>query len=341
MGLLLGAIPSAQAAPDPRLTITDVTLDKTAVAVSGLNTVAVQVRVKGGYDSAEPNDANMPLVAHLQRTGGTGSPTYLISTDLPRVSGTTQDGEWAGPVYVPSTADGKFTVIGVTTGPLIVYELGPMPADPTPVAGPTLTVTGYHLPKITAKVTPPIVPFGSGFSITWSVIDSATGKPYATRFRVLVGIDSQCDQDVGGDFPLTSPSGTVTKAYPASAANALHCLRIPARPGDRGDIAGLKFFVARPGIVSAMPSKTSAPVGTIVPVNGSVAGAPQSCKVWLQRLYGATQWRSVSSGLVRASGRFTLNAQPAYKGLIPYRVYFPTCYHYQSGLSKVFYIRGL
>ncbi|TCC26906.1 hypothetical protein [Kribbella speibonae] len=339
VGLLLAAMPSAQAAPDPRLTITEVSLDRTAVAVSGLNTVAVQVRVKGGYDSADPNDANLPLNVWLQRTSGSGFPIILLSTDLPRVSGTTQNGEWAGPVYVPSTANGKFTVIGVTTGPHAVYETGPMPPDPTPVAAPPiLTVTGYHLPKITAKVTPAIVPFGSGFSITWAVIDSATGKPYATRFRVLVGVDSQCDQDVGGDLPLTSPSGTVVKTYPASAANALVCLRIPGRGGD---IASLKFFVARPGIVSAVPSKTSAPVGTIVPVNGSVAGAPQSCKVWLQRLYGATQWRSVSSGAVRASGRFTVNAQPAYKGLIPYRVYFPTCYHYQAGLSKVFYIRGL
>jgi hypothetical protein len=220
-----------------------------------------------------------------------------------------------------------------------VYETGPMPPDPTPVtAPPILTVNGYHLPKITAKVTPAIVPFGSGFSITWTVIDSATGKPYGTRIRVLVGTDNQCDQDVGGDFPLTSPSGTVVKAYPASAANALLCLRIPGRAGD---IAVLKFFVTRPGIVSAVPSKTSAPVGTIVPVNGSVAGAPQTCKVWLQRLYGATQWRSVSSGAVRASGRFTVNAQPGYKGLIPYRVLFPACYRYQAGLSKVFYIRGL
>jgi hypothetical protein len=339
VGLLLAAMPSAQAASDPRLTITEVSLDPTAVAVSGLSPVAVQVRVKGGYDSADPNYANLPLNVWLQRTSGSDFPIILLSTDLPRVSGTTQNGEWAGPVYVPSTANGKFTVIGVTTGPHAVYETGAMPPDPTPVAAPpTLTVTGSHLPKITAKVTPAVVPFGSGFSITWAVTDSTTGRPFATPFRVLLGIDSQCDQDVGGDLPLTSPRGTVVKAYPASAANALLCLRIPGRAGD---IAGLKFFVARPGLVSAVPSKTSAPVGTIVPVNGSVAGAPQTCKVWLQRLYGATQWRSVNSGAVRASGRFTVNAQPAYKGQIPYRVYFPACYHYQAGLSRTFYIRGL
>ena len=337
LGLSLAAIPSAQAAPDPKLTITDVSLNRTAVAVSGLNTVPVGVRVKGGYDSADPLNANMPMVAHLQRTGGTGRMTYLVSADLPRVSGTTQNGEWAGVVNVPSTANGTFKVIGVTTGPFSLTVNG-TPIDPTPFDGPALSVAGYHLPKITASVTPRIVPFGSGYSITWAVTDSATGKPYATRFAVMLGVDSQCVEDRTGEFLRTSSSATVTKAYPASAADALNCLRIAGKPLD---IAGLGLFVARPGIVSAVPSKTSAPVGAIVPVNGSVAGAPHNCKVWLQRLYGATQWRSVSSGSVRQSGRFTVNAQPAYKGLIPYRVYFPTCYRYQSGVSKIFYIRGL
>ncbi|MFG1819218.1 hypothetical protein ACGFIF_36030 [Kribbella sp. NPDC049174] len=338
VGVQLVGAPAVQAAPDPKLQVTGVTLDRTSVAVSGLNTVAVQVRVTGGYDSDEPSLENMPLNVWLQRTSGTGPRTLLVSTDLPRVSGTTQDGVWAGPVYVPSTANGTFTVFGVTPGPLAVYESGPMPPDPTPVAGPALTVNGSHLPKITAKVTPSTVPFGSGFTITWAVTDSATGAPYATRIRVLLGIANQCDDNQGGDTPLTSSSGTVTKVYPASAGDALVCLRIHGRIWD---IAALRLLVARPGIVSAVPSRTSAPVGTIVPVTGNVLGAPSACKVLLQRLYGASQWRGVSTGVVRQSGRFTLSAQPAYKGLIPYRAYFPACGRYQIGISKVFYIRGL
>jgi hypothetical protein len=300
--------------------------------------VAVQVTVTGGYDSDEPSQANMPLNVWIHRTSGTGSRILLVSTDLPRVSGTTQNGVWAGPVYVPSTANGVFTVFGVTTGPLAFYESGPMPPDPTPVAGPALTVIGSHLPKVTAKVSPSVVPFGSGFSITWAVTDTATGQPYGTRIRVLLGIDNQCDSNQGGDTPLTSTSGTVTKAYPASAGDVPVCLRIHNR---LEDVAALKFFVARPGVVSAVPSKTSAPVGTIVPVNGNVLGAPANCKVLLQRLYGASQWREVNANVVRTSGRFTLSAQPAYQGLIPYRVYFPACGRFQVGISKVFTIRGL
>ncbi|NIK61562.1 hypothetical protein [Kribbella shirazensis] len=342
MALLLATTASAQAGPepsppDPRLTVTDVSLNRTAVAVSGLNTAPVGVRVKGGFTSADPLDANIPLVAHLQRTSGTGSLTYLVSADLPRVSGTTQNGEWAGVVNVPSTADGTFKVIGVTTGPYSMTVYG-TEVGPTPFNGPALAVTGYHRPKITASVSPRLVPFGSGYSITWTVTDSATGKPYASRITVMLGVDSQCVESLTGEFLRTSSSGTVTKAYPASAAAGVNCLRIAGKPLD---IAGLGVVVTRPGIVSAAPSATSAKVGTIVPVNGNVLGSPAGCKVLLQRLYGATQWRAVSTAAVRQSGRFTVSAQPAYNGLIPYRVYFPTCYNFHSGVSKVFYIRGL
>jgi hypothetical protein len=90
-----------------------------------------------------------------------------------------------------------------------------------------------------------------------------------------------------------------------------------------------------------VPSKTSAPVGAIVPVTGNVLGATAPCPVLLQRLYGASQWRGVSTGVVRTSGRFTVSAQPAYKGLIPYRVYFAACGRFQLGISKTFSIRGL
>lgn len=335
VGVSLVGAPAAQAATDPKLKVTDVTISRTAVAVSGLNTVPVQIRVTGGYDSTDPGDASLTLVAFLERTGGTGPLTLMISTNLPRVSGTTQDGVWAGPVNVPSTANGTFQVTGVRTGPF--FPGGGSMIDPTPFNGPTLAVAGSHLPKFSAKVTPKVVPFGSAFSITWAVTDSQTGKPYGTRLRVLLGSDSECAEGASLAF-LTSTAGLITKTYPASAADFLLCIQIPGTPVST---AGLGLFVARPGIVSAVPSRTSAPVGTIVPVNGSVAGAPYRCPVHLQRLTGATQWRTVSSGAVRQSGRFTVTAQPAYKGLIPYRVYFPTCGRYQAGLSRTFYIRGL
>jgi hypothetical protein len=337
VGLLLGAVPSAQAAPDPNLTITNVTLSRTSVAVSGLNLVPITATVTGGYQSSEPGDVDLTMYVQLDRTGGTAPLRYLFSTDLKRIKGTTQDGIWQGPLNVPSTANGTFKVTGVYAIPFGYVPPGPL--DPTPYDGQTVTVTGYHLPKITASVIPKVVPFNSPYQIRWAVTDSATGKPYGTRIQVLLGVDNECAEYVGGFITKTDTNGIVTRSYQAAWGEAVNCLRLPGKPAS---INGLGLFVARPGVVSATPSKTSAPVGSIVPVNGNVLGAPFRCPVVLQRLYGATQWRGVSSGTVRASGRFTVNAQPAYKGLIPYRVYFAPCYNrYQAGVSKVFYIRGI
>ncbi|MFF2368922.1 hypothetical protein ACFVU0_40360, partial [Streptomyces sp. NPDC058122] len=89
------------------------TLGQPAVAVSGLNTVAVQVQVTGKYNSSDPLNAKIPLVVFLKRTAGTGPLTLLISTDLALRPGTTvQNGVWSGPVLVPSTANGTFKVYG-------------------------------------------------------------------------------------------------------------------------------------------------------------------------------------------------------------------------------------
>ena len=329
LGLGLATAPSvAQAEPDPDLHITSVTLNKTSVAVSGLNTAPVTVTVKGTYDA----DAKTSVNVILERTGGTGQQRTLFSTNLPRLA----NGTWSGPLQVPSTANGTFKVTGVMTGPFFPGS-GSM-TDPTPYSGPSLAITGTHQPKITASVSPKVVPFGAGFKITWAVTDAQTGKPYGSRVRVVLGTDNICAEYFGPGYTnLTGTNGLVTKSYAADAANWVNCLLLPGNPASVG---GLGLVVVRPGIVSAAPSKTSAPVGTIVPVNGSVMGAPSACKVQLQRLYGASQWRTVGTGAIRQSGRFTLSAQPAYKGLIPYRVYFPKCYNYLAGVSKVFYIRG-
>ena len=320
----------AQAAPDPDLQIESVTLNKTTVAVSGLNTVPITVTVKGKYGA----DADTAVNVVLERTGGTGQQYQLISTDLARNETT---GTWSGPLNVPSTANGTFKVTGVMTGPYGAPDPG-TPVDPTPYAGPSITVTGTHQPKITAVVTPKVVPFNQPYTIKWAVSDAQTGKPYGSRLKVVVQTDTGCVENFGpGHTDLTDTNGVVTKAYPGEAWAPITCLLLPGNPTAN---AWLSFVPARPGIVFAAPSKSSAPVGAVVPVNGSVQGPPQSCPVQLQRLYGATQWRTVSSATVRQSGRFTVNAQPAYKGAIPYRVSFPKCRNYQAGVSKAFSIRG-
>lgn len=332
LGLATGAVVAAQAAPDPDLKIDSVTLNKTSVAVSGLNTVPVTVTVKGSYDSDNPDDSKIPVNVILERTGGTGQQRTLFSTNLPRLA----NGTWSGPLHVPSTANGTFKVTGVITGPFFPGS-GSM-TDPTPYAGPSISVTGTHQPKVTALVTPRVVQYNQPYTIKWAVSDAQTGKPYGTRIRVELNTDSGCVENFGPGYThVTDTNGIVTATYPGVSITPITCLLLPGSPDA---IGWLSFVPKRQALIAAVPSKTSAPVGTVVPVNGSVSGGPFNCKVHLQRLYGASQWRTVSSGATRASGRFSVNAQPAYRGLIPYRVYLAACGSIVPGVSKVFYIRG-
>lgn len=333
---LAGLLPvgAAQADPDPNLTISQVVLDRTSVAVSGLNTYPINVTVKGGYNSSEPGDAGLVLNVVLTRTGGTGPRDNIVSADLKRTGGTVQNGTWTGRLNVASTANGTFKVTGVMTGPYGAPDPG-TPVDPTPYSGQTVTVKGTNLPKITASVNPRVVPWDKPYSITWAVTNTATGKPYGSRIPIGLGVDTPCAEG-GSPMYKTGTNGLITKSYTAYDGGAMNCAHVYADPYY---IVGQWLFVAHPAIVSAVPSKTSAPVGTVVPVNGSVYRVG-SCSVQLQRLYGASQWRTVSSAAVRQSGRFTVNAQPSYKGLIPYRAYFPTCHNIVAGVSKTFYIRG-
>ncbi len=77
-----------------------------------------------------------------------------------------------------------------------------------------------------------------------------------------------------------------------------------------------------------------------MPVEGSVTGAPHPCAVHLQRLYGATAWRTLGTANTRTSGRFTLTAQPAAKGSASYRVSFPLCGWFAATVGKTFTISG-
>ena len=65
----LGDVPAAQAAPDPALKISSVTVAKTTVTVSGLNTVPVTVTVTGSYDTGTPEDAKCPDLPPTVRAG--------------------------------------------------------------------------------------------------------------------------------------------------------------------------------------------------------------------------------------------------------------------------------
>ncbi|TDD57523.1 hypothetical protein E1263_23315 [Kribbella antibiotica] len=328
--LLLGVLaPTAQAA-DPQLKIESIVLSRPSVAVSSLNTVPVTITMKA---TAKPSEYETYHV-NFERVAGSGPKDDLYSMPLKLIAGSQTDGTWQGVVNVPSTVNGTIKATRVLAGG---YFLGcSQCSDEYPVAvdGPPLVVNGVHVPKVTVTSTPKVVPFDSPFSLKWTITDSQTGKPYGTRLKVMLREDNQC---VEGDFTtwtLTDTAGSITKKYPAGSY--VICGMVPGEPAP---ILNVGVGPNRPGIVSATPTRTSAPVGTVVPVNGTVRSG-YKCPVNLQRLYGATAWRTVGTATVRQSSRFTVNAQPAYKGKIPYRAQLPACYEIQAGVSKTFYITG-
>ncbi|GAA1709221.1 hypothetical protein GCM10009745_66410 [Kribbella yunnanensis] len=332
-GAALGAAPAAHAEPGD--VVTDVRLSRTSVAVSSLNTVPVTVEVDAKFPGESPSQT---LHAILDRVGGTGHLDDLYSAELTRYEGTTDNGKWRGVLKVPSTANGTFQVRYVMTTGDLYFETGDEPADV--VNGPKLTVTGTNQPRITVKQLNAPSPVSKPYTFRWSVINDQTGKPYGTRIKVTLDQDTGCKFG-GPTTVLTDTAGYVTRTYAAERTSVpLTCLTIPG--SDPFPIAkGWANSPRRIPTVAASPARTSAPVGTKVAVNGNVAGSSNRCPVHLQRLYGASQWRTVNSGQVRdVSYRYTLTAQPAYKGNIPYRVLFPACHSLTAATSKSFTIRG-
>lgn len=141
------AVPRAAQSPDPKLSVSAVTLGRTVVAVSGLNRVAVPVTVKGGYDSDDPMNDTMLFNVFLRRTGGSGAISWMAAGYLTRTAGTLKNGTWTGVVEVPSTANGTFRVYGVLHGATVDGSAGSM-TTPTQYDGPSLAVTGLHVPKL-------------------------------------------------------------------------------------------------------------------------------------------------------------------------------------------------
>ncbi|MFF1818131.1 hypothetical protein ACFVWG_12600 [Kribbella sp. NPDC058245] len=327
-GLTLSGAPAAHAADPP----VSVTLSRSSVAVSSLNTVPVTVTVEGSYTELS---FTKDLFVQFKRISGIGPLTEISSMPLPLVEGDGTPGVWKGTVNVPSTANGTLQATMVDGYEFVAGE----PASaPVPVANlPKLTVSGVHIPKVISLLTPKVVPYDKPWTVRYTVLDSQTGKPYGTRLKLLFGFEQRCLENSPGETVLSDTSGNFTRAFPANRyGDYTSCLEIPGKPTK---IAYLETPVKRPADITAAPSKTTAPVGTIVPVNGSVVEGA-NCQVILQRLYGASAWRAVSSSAVRVSGRFTLNAQPSYKGNTPYRVYLPTCFDKVAGTTRPFTIRG-
>ncbi|MET7278671.1 hypothetical protein ABZS29_10620 [Kribbella sp. NPDC005582] len=334
VGAALSTVPASAAPPD--LQVESVLLSRSSVAVSSLNTVPVTVTVKATY---KLGTANQPMYVELNSYESKHTySTQVFSEPLKLISGTPTDGTWEGKVNVPSTADGRLDVSTVYAG-VLNRSLKAKTPDNDPVSGVSLAVTGLHIPKITRKLSVSPVPFGKAYSVTWQVLDSRTNKPYGTRLKVLHPKGDACLEAKGSAGALlTNAAGVIVTQHAPAEADRLNCLLIP---GTQAPIDDHIALVPRPGIVAATPDKTSAKVGTTVSVKGNVAGITYGCPVNLQKLSGATAWRTLRSAKLSVTSRYTLPAQVAALGKGTYRVQFPACQNTLAGVSKSFTITGV
>jgi hypothetical protein len=215
------------------------------------------------------------------------------------------------------------------------------------VVGPlAVEVTSSHRPGIDMTFPEPATP-DKAIVMTVRVWDTDTGLPWPNA-PLVIGNDNGCVETTG--FAVsgrTDSAGLFRRTVPAAQTRWLHCAWLPgtSRPPANGDdertviaqdVAFLRYSRYK---VSAKPAAAAAPAGSNVDVNGSASPVNKGKVIRLQRYTGGA-WKNVNSGLVRASGRFTVVATPPGKATYSYRAYAPGDTKAVGSLSKVFTIRG-
>ncbi|WP_433721107.1 hypothetical protein ACQP2Y_37965 [Actinoplanes sp. CA-051413] len=332
-----GAAPAADTTP-PELK--SIELSRSAVTVSGLQTVMIDVRVRltdetGVEPTSDGVGGSFPYVA-LDAT-----PNNFAELEL--TEGTPQDGTWTGQVAVTSAWQGTVRVKHVAAYDK-AWNL--LDVDPDTVIDPVaVQVTSSHRPGIDMTFPEPATR-GKPIVMTVRVWDTDTGRPWANA-PLVIGNDNGCVESGFRVNGRTGSTGTFRRTVPANQAGALHCAWVPGTSRTSGggldnrtiiaiDAAHLRYTRYK---VSAKPARTAAPAGSSVDVTGSVSPLNKGKVIRLQR-YSGGAWKNVNTGRVRASGRYTVVATPAGKASYSYRVYAPGDGYAVGGSSKAFTVRG-
>jgi hypothetical protein len=322
----LAASPASAATGDP--VFDQVTWGHASLTVSGTAMALQSLSVHVTDPRANPSNC---WEFYETRSGGTGTLPLSWSTAT-LASGTDSDGVWTTSFYLPSTADGTWTLAAAR-------DCSDVTDPEHPVSGaPTFAVTGHHQPRVTFGYVPlPVRVVYPYVTVKGRVYDADTG---AGMPGVQLGRDQDtyCLNDRGdGNANLRYSATTNANGYYAFpvgrvAPGALQCLGLFGAVRHNPDgFAVFVWYRWDPAIhlpylpaVSAVPAATSAKAGSLVTVNGHIVGASPSCEVDLQRLHGSTAWRTVSTSFVHNSLRIALTAQPP-AGRHIYRVLYPHC----------------
>jgi hypothetical protein len=334
------AAPAADTAP-PQLH--SITFAQSSITVAGLQTRLVGVRVRltdeTGVEPREYLPSDEAASPYLTMNASPNS--YVL---LRLAEGTEQDGIWTGSIPVTSAWSGTIEPVQIFAHDKTLQN--PLTIDPrTVVDTPSLRVRSSHRPAIDMTFSPEPAPVGKPVTQRIRAWDTTTGKPWA-NLPLRLSIDNGCVEPGEVVSVRTRADGTYQRSLSAERRRWLQCAWVPGinqptKPYPPTIIASDGGFVrTKRYSVSATPAAKSAPAGKNVNVNGSATPLHKGKLMHLQRLYADKTWRKVSTGTVRASGRFTIVASPPGKATYSYRVYAPGDTHAVGGLSKVFTIRG-
>ena len=336
------AAPSASAAGT--FVVSQVRYSTSSITLSGLALAPFSVTLRVQASPPLLSTQHGQLLFVMQRSGGQGQQSLLDLCGT-LVSGDGADGQWIGTIPMASTDDGSWTLTAVDSagcgGPGTMPDLHPV------VGAPILTVTGSHQPVVAFATVPDPVPLTlAAFTVAGRVSDRDTGLPYAGVTVTWAGVcknslfGASARSDAAGHFAITDSVGSV-ELYDLNCVVTLYSVVDEFNPQFYTNQGFQPRLLAA---VSAVPSQSTVRVGTIVPVTGTVTGFSAHCALALQRLYGATVWRTVSTGYVRDSGRYTVLAQPPNRGYNIYRTYMPACtlvfVDFAPATSRAFAITG-
>jgi hypothetical protein len=337
--LTVGLLTAGTAEAAPTTTVDNVTFSAPSLTVSGLAMKAQTVTAH-----VVPSEPLNAYLFHLTSTGGIGTLRAIDVTSV-LTSGSAADGTRSATFYVPSTADGTWTLTNVV-------ELSAGAEPTTDVTGaPTFTVHGTHQPRLSIGVVPNAYPSTSGV-IKGRLIDSDTHLGMA-GVPVGYAMDTSCInwQGDGGYGPsefLVSKKTDSNGYYSFSpyALDMLQCVGIWGAVRHNSDgysmypVYRLFHSPVKPAI-AASPASSSSRVAQSVTVNGTVrAPAHAGLGVVVQQLHGRTAWRDVATTTVRSSGRWTSSVKPTVKGRNVFRAITTVAPGYLAGTSSTFTITG-
>lgn len=304
---------------DPYMSVDELTVSRTSVAVSGVATVPVTVTVK-----AHSNGPSMQVLSLLWHHEPDSSQTGNPVIPLLRLAGTPTDGTWRGVLHVGSVHNGTLRPDEIVAD--YCYVCG-WPDDAIPVEGPAISVAGSHIPRISLTLRPnPVALSASSVSLRAGVLDSQTGRPYRSPVAVWFGYDSVCAEG-GANHRRMTVDGVATLRIDTRRDKAmlgLHCVFLngPERDSE-GSVVTLasvgEFFHVTTTLTST-PSAWSVRAGRPLVVRGRVAGANDRTfiEVTVQRLVGRSQWRELTT-VPQSNGAYKATIRPSTRGTLTLR----------------------